>query len=127
VRSVVSIYGPPDLRDGWEDTSAPRAIHPQVRKYLGGSPDEVPRRYDLLSPSRYVRADLPPTITVTGESDQLLPVSSVRRFVRALEQAGATHEEWYLPATDHAFDASWGAINTQVTRAKVEAFLRRHA
>jgi acetyl esterase/lipase len=127
VRSVVSIYGPPDLREGWEDTSAPRAIHPQVRKYLGGSPDEVPQRYDLLSPSRYVRADLPPTITVTGESDQLLPVSSVRRFGRALEQAGATHEEWYLPATDHAFDANWGAINTQITRAKVGDFLHRHA
>jgi acetyl esterase/lipase len=127
LRSVVSIYGPPDLLQGWEDTSAGGAIHPQVRKYLGGGPDEVPQRFALLSPSHHVRADVPPTISVTGESDQLLPVSSVRSFGRALDEAGATHEEWYLPATDHAFDASWGAINTQVTKAKVEDFLRRHA
>jgi acetyl esterase/lipase len=127
IQSVVSVSGPPDLRDIWEDSSSAGAVHRGIRKYLGGSPDQVPERFDLLSPTHHLSADIPPTISVIGESDQLVPTGSVRSFGRALDQAGATHEEWYLPLTDHAFDLNWGSISTQIAKAKIADFLRRYA
>lgn len=126
VRSIVNLYGPTDLRGLWDRSPAADELRPALRTYLGASPDEVPDRYDRFSPIRHVRADVPPTASIIGESDQLVPVGQVRDLGDALARAGAAHEEWYLPGTDHLFDLSWGAFNTQIARAKVAAFLARH-
>src|SRR5690242_7310217 len=120
------MYGPPDLRAMWDDSKTQRAVQVGLRSYVGGSPAERPQLYDLLSPIHHVTAAVPPSLSIIGESDQLVPADSVRVLGRALAAAGATHEEVYLPATDHAIDLSWGALNTQVARAQVRRFLVRY-
>lgn len=126
-RSVISIYGPTDLRGMWDRSPTQDDLRSALRQYLGGSPDQVPDRYELLSPTTHVTGSVPPTLSIIGESDQIVPVELVRGMAVLLDDAGATHEEYYLPGTDHLFDASWGAFNTQIARAKVTDFLRTHA
>ena len=125
VRSVVNLYGLTDLellyRTGESTGYLPRALE----QYIGGSPDEYPERYGLLSPLTHVAAGCPPTLTVLGTSDRLVPVEQARVLDAALRAAGVPHESWLLPATDHAFDLNWGGFATQIARAKIEAFLAR--
>jgi acetyl esterase/lipase len=126
VRSVVSVYGVADLTDIWEHTGVPDQVHSAMRRYLGGSPAERPDLYRLLSPSSHVRGDVPPTLQLAGEDDQLVPPRIPHRLERELEAAGAVHDERYLAAADHTFDGAWGSFTTQVARAGVADFLRRY-
>lgn len=126
-RSVISIYGPTDLRGMWDRSPTRDDLQAALREYIGGSPTDLPELYALLSPTTHVKGSVPPTLSIIGESDQIVPVDLVREMAVLLDDAGATHEEYYLPGTDHIFDASWGAFNTQITRAKVTDFLRAHA
>lgn len=126
LRSVVSIYGPPSLRGMWDRSGTRDLSRDALVEYLGGTPDEVPAAYKVLSPTTHVDGSVPPSFTIIGESDQIVPVEDVRELGRALDAAGAVHEEWYVPGADHLFDASWGSFATQIARTKVTAFLREH-
>ena len=53
------------------------------------------RRTDLarqLSPINYVRAGLPPIITIQGEQDDVVPYSQAARFHAALDKAGVPNQ-----------------------------------
>jgi acetyl esterase/lipase len=126
IRSVVSTYGVPDLAGLYEHTRLPKEIRSAMREYLGGSPDQRDETYALLSPITHVRRDVPPTLQIAGESDQLVPVRLARALEAALRKAGAVHDERYLAGADHLFDRSWGSFSTQVARAAVEDFLGRY-
>jgi len=125
VRSVVNLYGPCDLELLHRDGVSAEYLRPLLEQYLGGAPGEVPERYALLSPLTHMGAGSPPTLTLLGTRDRLVPVEQARVLDAALRAAGVPHELWLLPATDHAFDLNWGGFATQIARTKIEAFLAR--
>jgi dipeptidyl aminopeptidase/acylaminoacyl peptidase len=97
-----------------------------VSQYVGGSPADHPERYAVASPLTHVTATAPPTITVLGRCDDIVPVEQADLLDRALVVAGVAHETCLLAGSDHGFDVNWGGVGTQVARARIERFLRQH-
>jgi acetyl esterase/lipase len=126
VRSVINIYGPTDLTLIYNDCPSRAYLRELLIKYIGGTPAEYPDRYRLLSPLTHVNAQAPPTLTVTGTWDRVVPVNQSMLLNEALRKAGVQHELCVLPGNDHAFDSNWGGFGTQVARAKIKAFLKSH-
>lgn len=125
VRSVVNLYGLSDLDLLYRTCESAGYMRPLLEQYVGGAPGDCPERYALLSPLTHVGAGSPPTLTLLGTSDRLVSVEQALVLDAALRGAGAPHELWLLPATDHAFDLNWGGFATQIARAKIAAFLSR--
>jgi acetyl esterase/lipase len=126
VRSVVNFYGPTDLAAIYRSSGSRRYIQQCLEQYIGGTPADEPNRYRALSPLSHVRATTPPTITVLGRSDRIIPVEQAHSLDSAIGQVGATHVTCLLPGNDHGFDVNWGGFGTQVARAKVKDFLDRY-
>lgn len=125
VRTVVNFYGPSDMTLEYRECPSPD-VPPAMEEYIGGSPDQVPERYRLLSPITHVGAASPPTITFIGTLDRLVLENQATLLDDAMKKAGASHELYILPANDHAFDLNWGGFATQIARAKVRDFLRKY-
>jgi len=71
---------------------------------LGGTPEEVPDRYDLASPITHASADCPPTLLLQGEHDFIMPPDGARQLHRKLVEAGARSIYVEFPQTTHGFD-----------------------
>jgi acetyl esterase/lipase len=123
-RAVVNLYGPVDLKTLYE--AGPYYVQAILSAYLGGAPSAFPERYVRWSPLTHVRPSVPPTLTLSGESDRIIPSEQARLLASALSRVGATHETYVLPYTDHSFDLNWGGFSTQIARAALERFLKRH-
>jgi acetyl esterase/lipase len=126
VRSAVNLYGPADLTLIYRSSGSIEYIDSALERYIGGTPSEYPGRYRLLSPLSHVSARTPPTITVLGQSDRIIPANQAHALDRALSDAGVAHETFLLPGQDHTFDANWSGLGTQFARAEIEAFLERY-
>jgi acetyl esterase/lipase len=123
IRSVVNFYGPADLADLYRNTGSPIGVRPAMRTYIGGTPEEFPARYAMLSPITHVTRSAPPTLTLLGTSDRLVPSAQIELFHSALNRAGVANKLVLLPASDHAFDGYWNALSTQIARKVVFDFL----
>jgi acetyl esterase/lipase len=126
VRTVINLYGPSDLAVFYRDSRSPEYIHAACQAYIGGSPEQFPERYALLSPVTHVGASAPPTITLLGTRDRLVSTDQAVQLDEALSKAGVPHETWLLPANDHGFDVNWGGFGTQIARDKIRKFLDRY-
>jgi acetyl esterase/lipase len=77
---------------------------PETRSYavqwFGSLPnrDEIARR---ISPMTYVRAGLPPVITIHGDKDPLVPYAQAQRLHAALAKAGVTNQLITIPGGSH--------------------------
>lgn len=127
VRSVVNLFGPADLARLHDAPATPPHIRAALRAYAGGTPAAQPQRYRLLSPLSHVGARTPPTITLIGLSDRVIASEQAGLLDDALARHGVPHETCLLRATDHAFAHHWGGFATQIARARIAAFLERHA
>jgi acetyl esterase/lipase len=96
-----------------------------VAALLGGSPEECPEIYRLLSPISHVSPRCPPTLLIQGADDSLGLTPGVRRLHRALREAGATSILAEFPHADHAFDLIMPRVSpaAQAATADVERFL----
>jgi acetyl esterase/lipase len=103
-----------------------RYLQDCLRAYIGGDLEDHPDRYRLVSPLQHVRGAVPPTLTLLGHSDRIVPSSQALALDGALGAAGIPHETYLLPGNDHGFDTNWGGLGTQFARAKVQRFLERH-
>ncbi len=75
-----------------------------------------------LSPMTYVRAGLPPTLTVQGENDHTVPHEQGVRLTAALRAAGVDAEMMTVPGAGHGFSREqWPAVH-----ARIFAFLAVH-
>lgn len=79
-------------------------VETAMKHLIGGSPEEVPDHYLLLSPLTYAGAGCPPTLLFHGEHDYLLPVSATRALYHRLADAGVPALYVELPQTEHTFD-----------------------
>jgi acetyl esterase/lipase len=96
VAAIIDWYGPTDVGDQLEGPNRQNA----VVEWFGG----MPNRFDVakrVSPLEYVRADLPPILTIHGDRDVTVPYSHAVRLHEALERAGAKHELLTIPGGAH--------------------------
>lgn len=92
---------------------------------LGGTPEEVPERYALLSPITHGHAGCPPTLLVQGADDLITPVAATRALLARLQAAEVPVDSLILPHTDHGFDLVLPRVSPSAQAAlhELEAFL----
>lgn len=129
VRGVISYYGPTDMVALYQDIQSrfvplfPNRLVAVVHRLLelvtghgntlasglssvmGGSPEEMPELYHLLSPTCYVSAACPPTLLLQGTHDLLVDYRQVERLYRLLRQAGAPVVYIPFPHCGHTFES----------------------
>jgi acetyl esterase/lipase len=71
---------------------------------VGGSPQQVPERYALLSPITHVRAGCPPTLLMHGRDDIIVPPGPSVEMQAKLRRLGVPAGLLLLPRADHGFD-----------------------
>jgi acetyl esterase/lipase len=120
---VVAIAPAADLAGIWDDDTiaAPEGRFPEP--YVGGPPAEFPDRYKQASPFRLIRADLPPTLLVTGANDHFVRVDRVTEIADRLTAARARATIVVLPFLDHGLDGPPNGFGVQMEESIVPAFL----
>jgi acetyl esterase/lipase len=127
IRGVVSVYGPTDLRYGYEHPARRQLIDTRgvLEAYLGGSPDKVDDAYFAASPINFVSPTSPPTLLIHGMHDgHVSPEESVRLEAK-LQQSTVKHMFLRLPWATHGCDWSFSGPCGQVTTYAIEHFLDR--
>jgi acetyl esterase/lipase len=89
-----------------------------ISRIVGGTPDELPERYHLLSPSSHVGSHCPPTLLLQGAGDVFGMAPAVDRLHQALRQADVPSVLVRFPNTEHSFDL----VLPQVSPAAQAAF-----
>ena len=71
IRGVVSVYGPTDLKFGYERPASRLLLDTRgvLESYLGGPPAKVDDAYFAASPINFVNASSPPTLLIHGLND----------------------------------------------------------
>ncbi|MEE2053125.1 alpha/beta hydrolase [Nocardiopsis tropica] len=95
-------------------------------RMMGGTPEEVPEEYELISPLHQVSADSPPTLLVMSGHDLFLGTEDNRRMAARLDEAGVPHRYLEIPWAEHMFDLNWGGFASQLTRHTLDGFLTEH-
>lgn len=96
VAAIINWYGITDVGDLLDG--------PNRKSYavawLSGMPDrtEIAKR---VSPLTYVRAGLPPILTIHGDADPTVPYQHAIRLQEALEKAGVPHQLVTIPGGKH--------------------------
>jgi acetyl esterase/lipase len=125
IRGVVAYYAPHDLHFAWRNTPEGGILDffALMRRYLGGSPDEVPRAYDEASAYHAVTPQVPPTLLVHGGKDSLVWFRQSERLDARLAEARVPHTYLALPWAVHAFDFNPDGPGGQLADYALETFL----
>jgi acetyl esterase/lipase len=96
VAAIVDWYGITDVNDLLDGPN--RKTY--AVSWLGSMPnrEEIARR---VSPLTYVRAGLPPIISIQGDADPTVPYQHSVRLQKALEEVGVPHELVTIPGGKH--------------------------
>ncbi|MCX4583841.1 prolyl oligopeptidase family serine peptidase [Streptomyces sp. NBC_01481] len=79
------------------------ALKAMDRTLLGGTPDEVPERFEASSPLTYVDAVRAPVYISAGVNDPRCPIRQIENYVDRLAARGAVHEVY-------RYDAGHGSL-----------------
>ena len=126
INSVVNMYGPADMTLFYKDSPSIEYVRGVMEEYIGGSPSQFADRYKTLSPIDYIQENSPPTITLLGTGDRIVPIEQGQVLDKELTLKNVAHEFYLLPDVDHGFDINPGSLSTQFARKKVTAFLQRY-
>ncbi len=102
-----------DYLAAYEDEMEPlRAFD---RSLFGGSPEEVPERYEASSPLTHVDAVRAPVLVLAGANDPRCPIRQVDNWLAAAEAGGKDVETY-------RFDAGHGSlvVDERVRQMRVE-------
>ncbi len=92
------------------------------RSLFGGSPQQVPGKYEDASPITYVDAVRAPVLVLAGQNDPRCPIRQIENYLARLEALGVVHETY-------RYDAGHGSLldDERVRQMRVELdFVRRH-
>jgi acetyl esterase/lipase len=125
VKGVVGLYGPSDMNFAWKFSSADDALNsPELmRRFLGGTPAEVPQAYDSASALLMVNARTPPTLLVHGVIDTLVWYRHSERLSAKLTEAGVPNLLVSMPWGTHALELNLSGPSGQLTAYSVEWFV----
>ena len=118
-----AIFQPPDSQGAKAGDQKTR--QDIISEMLGGSAEQIPQTYRLLSPISHVSSDCPPTLLLQGADDVFDLAPGVRRLNAKLQQAGVPVVWVEFPHTEHAFDLMIPQISpvAQAATFNVERFL----
>jgi dipeptidyl aminopeptidase/acylaminoacyl peptidase len=92
------------------------------RTLFGGSPQEVPERFEASSPISYVDKVRAPVYISAGLNDPRCPIRQIDNYAERLKALGKTHEVY-------RYDAGHGSlvVDERIKQLRLElAFARRH-
>lgn len=92
--------------------------------FLGGTPEEIPKRYDETSPIQRVTKDTPPMLFLHGDRDRCVSHEQALAMVGRLTELGVPAEVEIYQGKQHAWfnqDPDW-----RITIQRVEPFLKKH-
>lgn len=118
VAAVINWYGITDVRE--------MLAGPNRRAYAVQWHGSQPNREQIatqVSPLTYVRAGLPPVLTIHGDADPTVPYSQAVRLHEALQKAGVSNQLLTIPKGGH------GGFNLEETvriYAAIRSFLTKH-
>lgn len=117
VAAIVNWYGITDVNAMLTGGADARAYAVQ---WLGSAPnrDAVAKS---VSPLTYVRADLPPILSIQGDADPIVPYSQNTRLLDALKKAGAKAELFTIPGGGHG---NFKAAERSAAYVKIREFLK---
>ena len=120
VAAIVNWYGISDVNELLDGPN----MKPYAVTWLGSATDrdQIAKR---VSPLSYVRAGLPPVITIHGDADPTVPYTQSVRLHKALSDAGVANELMTMPGGKHGFDCCTAAQRTNAY-VKIREFLARH-
>ncbi|MET8407933.1 prolyl oligopeptidase family serine peptidase [Streptomyces sp. NPDC005195] len=98
------------------------ALKAMDRTLLGGTPEEVPERFEASSPLTYVDAVKAPVYLSAGVNDPRCPIRQVENYVDRLAARGAVHEVY-------RYDAGHGSlvVDERIKQVHLEMnFARTH-
>lgn len=128
--AVVAFYPPTEMTrfcdEGLPDWYPELDCRGTLDSFIGGTPEERPERYRLVSPTTHVSPDSPLTFMVQGGRDQLVAPEQSPILARELEREGVPYRLLEIPYARHSFDLSWGGWGNQITNPAIEEFLDRH-
>jgi acetyl esterase/lipase len=118
VAAIVNWYGITDVADLLDGQN----MKTYAVQWMGSMPNrvEIAKR---VSPLTYVRAGIPPIVTIQGDADPVVPYSHSVRLQEALKNAGVDHELVTIPGGKHG---NFTRAENQRAFAAIEAFLARH-
>lgn len=119
VQAVVNYFGPTEMKAEYRTNDFVRKL---VKTLLGGTPEEVPDRYENASPVTYISSDDPPVLTLQGTKDPLVPDSQARLLDEQMKSKGAHHELMILEGAGHGFQGD-DALRAETT---TWAFFDKH-
>lgn len=125
IRAVVNYYGPVNLTTGYQDPPNPDPIGSRglLRDFLGGTPADLPELYKQASPGNYVNHAVPPSLLVYGQRDQVVQSKFGRKLYEQLRKTGNQAIFLEIPWAEHAFDAIFQGVSSQVALYYTERFL----
>jgi acetyl esterase/lipase len=128
VRAVISLYGPTDLKWGYEHPANRRVLDGagKIRDFTGGTPASAPEAIRLASATTHVNAQTPPTLLFHGGRDQLVNDRHMTLLTERLSQHAVPHRALLIPYAQHAFDYNFDGWGSQLTRSLLLQFLREH-
>jgi len=96
-----------------------------ISEILGGSAEQIPQTYRLLSPISHVAPGCPPTLLLQGADDVFDLAAGVRRLNAKLQETGVPVVWVEFPHSEHAFDLIAPQISpvAQAATYDVERFL----
>ena len=120
VAAIVNWYGISDVNELLDGPNM-RAF---AVTWLGSAPDreQIAKR---VSPLAYVRAGLPPVLTIHGDADPTVPHTQSVRLHKALADAGVPNELLTMPGGKHGFDCCTAPQRVNAY-AKIRDFLVRN-
>lgn len=98
------------------------ALKAMDRTLLGGTPEEVPERFEASSPLTYVDAVKAPVYISAGVNDPRCPIHQIDNYVDRLAGRGAVHEVY-------RYDAGHGSlvVDERIKQLRLELdFAERH-
>lgn len=98
------------------------ALKAMDRTLLGGTPEEVPDRFEASSPLTYVDQVKAPVYISAGVNDPRCPIRQIDNYVKRLESRGAVHEVY-------RYDAGHGSlvVDERIRQVRLELdFAARH-
>jgi acetyl esterase/lipase len=96
VAAIINWYGITDVADMLQG--------PNMRSYAVSWFGSLPNREEIareVSPLTYVRAGLPPILTIHGDADPVVPYSDAVRLHEALDKAGVRNQLLTIPGGGH--------------------------